>query len=121
MAAVADQTDSWRGMGCLLQGVPPPCKKRAQLLPGLLGPPALQLGIDRRRAVDLRQRAFFLRLTLLLPLGDERVGLGEGVLKRAARRQRFLEERAAEVGEVAFVGAAERGAVVARRGDDQGP
>src|SRR5260370_41874080 len=75
----------------LLQWPRATCKKRAQLLPGLLGPPALQLGIDRRRAVDLRQRAFLLRLALLLPLGDERGGLGEGILERAAGGQGIPE------------------------------
>src|SRR5438105_4076886 len=121
MAMVADQTDSWRGMAFSSRWRSATCKKRSRLVRSLRSPPALQLRIDRRRAVDLRQRAFFLRLALLLPLGDERIGLGEGVLERAAGGKRVLEKSAAEVGEVVLVGAAKRGAIMPRGGDDQGP
>src|SRR6185503_594596 len=64
-------------------------------------------------------RALLLRLVLLLPRGDQRVGADESVLKGTARGQRLLEVGPAEVGEVVLVGAAERGAIVPRRGDDQ--
>src|SRR5947207_7987421 len=105
IAAVADQTDSWRGMAVSWRSL----ETRLQsLFPALVGP-ALQVRVDRRRAVELRQRARLLRQVLSLPLGDQRVGPGEGVLERAARRQRFLEERAAEVGELRVVGTPERG------------
>src|SRR2546423_9993792 len=83
------------------------------------GPPTLELLADRRRGVDLRQRARLLRLLFHLPLGDKGLGLAERFVKGAARWQRFLEEGTAEIGEVVFVGAAERGTVVARRGDDE--
>src|SRR3954465_2463555 len=85
----------------------------------LLGPTA-ELGLDRRRGAELRQGARLLRLLLALPFGHQVVGLGEGVLEAAAGGQRFLEEGAAEVGELGAVGAAEGRAVVARRGDDEG-
>ena len=52
------------------------------------------------RRAHLRQRARLLRQVLALPFGDERIGPGEGVLEVAARGQRLLEVRAAEVGEV---------------------
>src|SRR3982750_4583890 len=48
------------------------------------GPPTLELLADRRRGVDLRQRGRLLRLLLRLPLSDERLGLAEGFVERAA-------------------------------------
>src|SRR5437868_15187890 len=113
IGAVADNRDSWRGMRCPLQ------QSRPALLTDLRRPPALQLRVDARRALDLRQRALLPGLVFALPFGDQRVGLGEGVLERAAGGQRLLEEGAAEVGEVVLVGAAERAAVVPRGSDDQ--
>src|SRR5581483_6659086 len=110
--AVADQSDWWRGMGVL--DIARPTAKNAPSAP-LSGtaraPPALELCLDRRGAMHLRQRALFLRLLLLLPLRHQSVGLGQGVLERAARRQRLLEKGAAKVGEVVFVGAAKGSAV----------
>src|SRR3954468_20275781 len=76
IGAVADQTDPWRGMGVLLDAH---LQKAYRQL--LLRPPALQLGIDGRRAVDLRQRALLPGLVLALPLRDERVGPRKGVLE----------------------------------------
>src|SRR4051812_30021062 len=120
--AVADQMDSWRGMGVFSQVIEAtPCKKRSRgLVRSVLLPPARELRLDCRGAVDLRQRALFLRLLLLFPLGDQRVCLGERLPEGVAGRQRLLEEGAAEVGEVVLVGAAEGGAVVARGRDDEG-
>src|SRR5260221_3007426 len=89
------------------------------LLLRLSGPPALQLSVDGGRAVDLWQRALLPGLVLAFPFGDQRVGLAEGVLERAARGQRFLEEGAAEVGEPVLVGAAEGASVEARGGGYQ--
>src|SRR6185503_5452518 len=117
ICAVADQTDSWRGMALSCFGRAT-CNKRSLSL--LLRPPAAELLVDGGRGVQLRQRALFLRLLLPLPFGHQRVGLGEGLLEGMRGGQGFLEVGAAEPGEVGLVGAAEGGAVVARGGDHHG-
>src|SRR5512142_2960852 len=99
-----------------------PCQvQKTRLVADLSRPPAGELRVDRGRGGDLRKRAVLAGLVLALPFGDERIGPGEGVLEGAARRQRFLEEGAAEVGELVLVRAAERAAIVARGSDDERP
>src|SRR6266545_3876903 len=102
ISAVADQTDSWRGMQRLPQVIATPLAKNApaSCLLRDCRPPALQVGIDGRRVVDLGKRALLLRLLFLLPLRDQGVGLGECLVEGAAGRQRFLEEGTPEIGEV---------------------